>query len=941
MSVGGHLLENSMTEVSSTAVVSSLRSLLPLTLALTMVVGCSGDPAPLGGTARCVGPSCAEDVDEAGGDAGGDADDGDASPEADSGDGGVDPTDQATLDGTPLDGDEDSCPGITNRCGGCDSLDGLPGGSCGLCDDGTWECNGLDAVVCFGASEGTLYYEDVDLDGFGNPDQPPYTACEEPSQFWVTNQDDCDDNREDVNPDAVEVCNGRDDDCDDHPDEAPDDSPDCADACCDDVRICDDGRCLIPCAAQRCGRDLELCCGAGEVCYAENCVPDDVSCDFTEDCALGEFCEPTLEICITREIVPECEFRPERGEFDPRVGCRWTPEGLDVDAGRDDVVATPIVINLSDDNEDGSTDAADTPDIVFLTYNLASSCCNVAATLRIVSGQCNDDGTMNTLASINTPVMTNDTGLAAADLVGDDGVPEIVAVGMYGRDSDDRPGGTIAFQRTADDGSAWEVAWTNEEYPTWNVHTRGGPAISIADLTGDGKAEVIIGNVALNGQTGELLWDGNVENEGSVGIGNNAFLGPSSAVADIDLDGFMEVAAGNTLYDHEGQAEWTFDYTTNNSTCGGDLPCDGFSAVANFDDDDEGEVVIIRRGEVFILEHTGEELWRQAIPTKESNPCSYNESGPPTIADFDGDGRNEVGTAAADYYVVADMDCDPDEGPVPDECQSRGILWRVRNADCSSRVTASSVFDFEGDGAAEVVYADETNFRIYDGRDGSILFDDPTHGSHTRLEMPVIADVDNDGNAEIVIPENGSRGGTPGVEVWADRDDNWVRTRRVWNQHGYSITHIRESGTVPARPDVNWLNPRLNNWRQNVQPDGLFDAPDLQILDLSVDVVFCRFQVEITVLNAGSLNTPPGLPVTLTASHPELGDASLTVATETRLFPGQTEIIALELPPPVAIEERVTYSLTAVVDPDNLHNECEEDNNAESVDADYICLIKN
>ena len=133
--------------------------------------------------------------------------------------------------------------------------------------------------------------------------------------------------------------------------------------------------------------------------------------------------------------------------------------------------------------------------------------------------------------------------------------------------------------------------------------------------------------------------------------------------------------------------------------------------------------------------------------------------------------------------MVADPDCTGD--PLPAVCDSEGILWKVRNEDCSSRATASAVFDFEADGAAEVVYADETTMRIFRGADGAILFEDDGHGSHTRLEEPIIADVDNDGNAEVVIAGNTSNGGQPGIRVFEDADDNWVRTRRVWNQHGY------------------------------------------------------------------------------------------------------------------------------------------------------------
>lgn len=868
-----------------------------------------------------------------------------------------DPTTDPTLDsGTDSDGvDSDTeatesgsaCPGEENACGGCEALPQTLGEACNECDDLAWECDGGDGVVCGGFDpNSTQYWPDADSDGYGDANDDGIRTCAAAPEGWVDNDADCLDDNEDVNPDGVEVCNGLDDNCDNSVDEGPTEF--CDDVCCSFELVCDGTACVPKCDNDNdiCGADLDTCCGDDEVCFANTCVVPGDDCEFTEECPVGQICAQSTGQCVPEDAAPDCEFIPPVGEFEPEIGGQWTDADTVVDPMRDDVVATPIVLNLTDDNDDGVTDNADTPDIAFLTYDLGGDgCCNRRATLRVVSGQPEADGSMLELGAINEALLedgfrlTNDAGIAGADLDGD-GVAELVALTL---NASNQPQGTAAFRRTEADGSAWELLWHNPTYPTWNVHTRGGPVASIADLDADGAPEVVVGNVALNGQDGTLLWDGLTsmvpDGESTSGVGNNGFLGPSSAIADVDLDGMLEVAAGNTLYNHDGTIAWSYDFGgTANSAChnGNVLTCDGFNAIANFDDDDEGEIVLIRRGEVFILDTDGTELHRVPLPV---DNCGFNESGPPTVADFDGDGQPEIGTASADFYVVADpYECTGD--PLPDTCTSEGILWQAPNADCSSRVTASSVFDFEGDGNAEVVYADELDLLILDGRTGAVIRTLNPHNSHTRIEMPVVADVDNDGNAEIVLGGNGS---SEGIVVWEDASDNWVRTRRVWNQHAYSITHITEDGTVPAAMEVNWLNERFNNFRQNVQPDGLFAAPDAvlggNICTPSETADGWEVQLSVLVRNDGALSIPAGTDVAILLDDGMSTTLLLETQTTIDLAPGQFEVLSLTLPLPADVAPPVT--IQAIVDPSSVDapngdmNECNEDNNL----ADTLCAL--
>jgi hypothetical protein len=475
-----------------------------------------------------------------------------------------------------------------------------------------------------------------------------------------------------------------------------------------------------------------------------------------------------------------------------------------------------------------------------------------------------------------------------------------------------------------------EQKWTSEHPKGNDIVTAAQPAI--ADLDKNGMPEIVIGRVVLDGATGNVVWKGT----GHVGV--NSFFGPISTAADLNLDNKLEVIAGGTLYDWQGNILWQIDYGNDGSGCKKDkLPCDGFNAVGDFDTDDFGEVVIVRSGVIYVVEHTGDIKVKITLP---KDNCGFNEGGPPTVADFDGDDYPEIGVAGADFYVVFDLDCCdtlPACAAIPvgmTTCVHPGIRWKVPNNDCSSRVTGSSVFDFDGDGSAEVVYNDETKFRIFSGHDGTILFEKP-NTSHTRLEYAVIADTDNDANAEIVIVENGYSNPDPTpLQVWGDAYDNWVPTRRIWNQHAYNITSITEAGLQPPGGETpNWFV--YNNFRQNLPDYDPFLAPDLVgwVLDASDSKCPEHLVLRAQVCNAGKLWVPPHVHVTFfdAVSQMALNCAS-GGDTLVLLDSGECTVVkcAVTPPPGGAFDWKVKMCVddfTFMCQGPGLLNECLEGNN--------------
>lgn len=476
---------------------------------------------------------------------------------------------------------------------------------------------------------------------------------------------------------------------------------------------------------------------------------------------------------------------------------------------------------------------------------------------------------------------------AASVAVGDidnDGKPEIVACDSTGSR-------LIAFEH---DGT---FKWRS---PYLEVIYWGAP--SLADLDHDGVPEIIMGRQVLN-SNGTIRWTG------AGGRGTQGGIGPLSLAADINMDGNPEVVAGNTAYIASGAVLWT----------AAGQP-DGYNAVANFDDDSFPEIVLVANGTVRLLEHDGTLKWGPVLIP------GGGAGGPPTVADYDSDGEAEIGVAGASRYAVFETD--------------GSLKWQVVTQDMSSNRTGSSVFDFDGDGSAEVVYRDELKLRIYRGSDGTVLFETPM-SSCTWHEYPVVVDVDNDGNAEIVAVANDNcgLGVQRGIYVLGDASDSWVATRELWNQHTYHITNINDDGSIPSDEQNNWET--FNNYRQNVMTGGsVFAAPDLTSTFIGIDQANCPASSGIVarIGNGGSNIAAAPVKVAFYEGQPEAGGTLLGVLQTTGdLMPGQYEDMTFAISP--VVEGPRTICISADDDGAGAGsiNECNEMNNRRCVEVAALC----
>jgi len=564
----------------------------------------------------------------------------------------------------------------------------------------------------------------------------------------------------------------------------------------------------------------------------------------------------------SRNSGEQCRTVPPAGNFSPVEKWRWS--GSSILPYHNQVMHLPSVARIADTNGDGILDEKDVPAVVFTTFS-GTNYYNDGV-LRAVRGDTGEE-----LFTVTDPAhrLSPCVGLAVGDLDGD-GMPEIVAVGSNG--------GILVFEH---DGT---LQWISHHF---GVSYGGAP--TLADLDRDGSPEVLMGATVLRND-GSLFWQG----EGGTG---GYWTCPISSAADVDLDGMPEVIGGNTLYRNDGEILWMNTNVSN-----------GFNGVANLDEDPFAEIVLVTNGAVHVLEHTGDLKWGPVpIP-------GGGFGGAPAIADMDGDGVPEIGTAGACRYVVLKAD--------------GTILWQSVTEDTSSQATGSTVFDFQGDGQNEVVYGDEHTLRIYRGTDGAVLFQTP-NSNGTAQEYPIVADVDGDRRAELVVTANNyAWGSQTGIRVFEDAGDTWARTRPIWNQHAYHITNVGDDGTLPVQETNSWEP--YNTYRCNtLLPHETLGSPDVTASLLSVDRTGypARVAVSARIGNGGAVALDPGVEVAFHKEDVPPAGAYLGSALTTRaLAPGEFEEVSIRWNDP----EDGTHVLLAVADPRGEIQECRRDNNTTS-----------
>lgn len=391
-------------------------------------------------------------------------------------------------------------------------------------------------------------------------------------------------------------------------------------------------------------------------------------------------------------------------------------------------------------------------------------------------------------------------------------------------------------------------------YNAIDLGTNRPGTFGIADMDGDGKAEIYLRDRIFAAETGKLL-----ASEGGKLMTNTALwdVDVTAAPVAIDIkaagaDNFkMELVVGNRIYtipnlaNRNPASPGSLTLWKDMNTLSFDINADGVSdkyfvklmndpveygvdthsSVSVADVDKDGEVDVILSGAlnsstgrttVFywnvknntVSGYMTETSTQLGIPPAQSP--DYNNylngwiwgTGRVNIGDVNGDGTLDLTFIAGNRLYAKTI-----------SGNSIVDLWPKSRSinDSRSGVLTVTIYDFDNDGAPELVYRDSQELAIVDGATGWNNAVAPELSrpcqSHTYTEGPIIADVNGDGGTDICVTCNTNNSfditdpiqqqALGQIRLYFSSGNEWLPTRKVWNQPGYFVVNINDDLTLP------------------------------------------------------------------------------------------------------------------------------------------------
>ncbi len=473
--------------------------------------------------------------------------------------------------------------------------------------------------------------------------------------------------------------------------------------------------------------------------------------------------------------------------------------------------------------------------------------------------------TGNTIKRISTAYFYN---FSSSFLIADndkDGMPEIYLASIYPENPQNLRDRIICYNL---DGT---VRWISDtQFAKNSAYVSGAPGI--VDFNKDGIPELYIGNDIFNALTGVKLADG-----GNFGVGSLQFGYVSSVAGQLDQDSSdIELAAGYTVY--------KVDITNPNGIAGNKMTPyslkidgeyrDGSTCLADINLD--GILDIIVSSDLYYYPYLYAYTFSIGSPVllakTNISPSFGSTIGPPTIGDIDATGIPTILIISNDTMRAFHYD----------NTLLLQLKWNFK-IDIFAQNSGITLFDFDNNGVNEIIFGGPSKLYLIDGSvSPPLILSSIGCKAGTFAFYPIVADIDNSGHTKICTTCYIDSIKAAKMTIFGPPDSlpGWAPARRVWNQYNYNVLNINDDLTVPQyiKNNATYKNGKYNNFRAQeslLDEDGKYldKAASLYGVIKCVNYDFEKDQYTVTfdLINSAksSKEAESSLPVSFYNGNPE------------------------------------------------------------------------
>jgi len=531
-------------------------------------------------------------------------------------------------------------------------------------------------------------------------------------------------------------------------------------------------------------------------------------------------------------------------------------------------IAQPLVGPLVDRNRDGRLDHRDGVAVVAISQRDAE-----VTTARIHAF---DYETLARRWSYNARVPDWYIAPAMGDLKGDDQV-SILFVDTQAR--------LVAL-----DGEG-SLRWVSE-VPV-GVGSLRHASISLADLDGDGQAEILVGPSVFDAD-GRLLWQ------------FPAYSSSQSTPLAIDLngDGRMEVLHRHQARSHSGELLWTTPSGGNTTVIYSlfapiTLP-DGSLGIVASEQTSPGVRLSLLRAD-------GTQVWRR-------EGAEAGLVATPLVADFDGDGVQEIFLPSSGALYGSD-------GQI--RWTAGGTAWP------RTSFRAAVAGDFNGDGAVEVLGFSSNGLTVLSGASGALLARDASWTDNASYHLvPGVLDVRGDGDTRLLAA------GAGGLRSYRPLSGRWRSQAQVFHQQAWAADRVTTQLSIPPVQAGRAHAPiQLLAAAETSGDAGLLS--DLHLLAPSAVAQGPGLQLRSTITNRGTLASR-GFAVEFRRGSPSAPGALLGRVEQAPLVPGANVVVTVN---DISLDVLGREEFYAELVTDAAEMECETRNNRASARVFEIAVV--